>query len=380
MAATRHIAILLALLGWLPGQGAFAAVLPEDRSDALFHTYDGGGVQVNGPSILIRKAVGESVSLSVNYYVDSISSASIDVITQASPYTEKRMEHSFSMDYLHGESTMSLAYTTSTESDYDANTASFSISQDLFGDLTTVTLGYSRGMNEVRKNNDPAFQKELKTHSYRVGVSQVLSKNLLLVLAYETIADEGYLNNPYRSVRYLDSNVARGYSYQGEVYPNTRTSNSVSLRARYYLPYRAVIHAGTRLFADSWGIQATDYEIGYVHPYRDNWIFELRYRSYSQSHASFYSDLFAQRDAQNFLARDKELSTFSDQTIGLEASYEILKNGWSFFNKGSINLAYDRIFFDYQDFRDLTAGGSAGQEPLYSFTANVFRLYLSLWY
>ena len=32
-----------------------AAVLPEDRSDAMYHGYDGGGLQVEGPSVLVRK-------------------------------------------------------------------------------------------------------------------------------------------------------------------------------------------------------------------------------------------------------------------------------------------------------------------------------------
>ena len=40
-----------------------ADVLPEDRSDLLFHRYSGGGITVQGPSVLIRKKIGDSVSL-----------------------------------------------------------------------------------------------------------------------------------------------------------------------------------------------------------------------------------------------------------------------------------------------------------------------------
>ena len=64
---------------------AHATVLPEERADVLYHLYDGGGVQIDGPSVLVRKQVGKSVSLVGNYYVDVVSSASIDVITTASP-------------------------------------------------------------------------------------------------------------------------------------------------------------------------------------------------------------------------------------------------------------------------------------------------------
>ena len=36
-----------------------AAVLPAERLDVLYHKYDGGGVEIDGPSILVRKNVGD---------------------------------------------------------------------------------------------------------------------------------------------------------------------------------------------------------------------------------------------------------------------------------------------------------------------------------
>ena len=57
---------------------AHAGVLPDDRTDVLYHLYDGGGVEIDGPSVLVRKKVGNSVSVVGNYYVDMVSSASIN--------------------------------------------------------------------------------------------------------------------------------------------------------------------------------------------------------------------------------------------------------------------------------------------------------------
>ncbi|MCP4272610.1 MAG: hypothetical protein GY781_11680, partial [Gammaproteobacteria bacterium] len=96
-----------------------AAVLPDDRADALYHSYDGGGVEVNGPSILVRKKVLDDFSISANYYVDMVSSASIDVITTASEYTEERTQYSVGVDYLNQNTTMSFNFTNSSESDYE---------------------------------------------------------------------------------------------------------------------------------------------------------------------------------------------------------------------------------------------------------------------
>ena len=103
-------------------------VLPEDRADVMYHYYNGGDITVEGPSVLIRKKVGDSLSFTVNYYEDMISSASIDVKLSASPYHEKRTQWSGGVDYLHGKSTYSAGVITSDEPDYKANTAFVSVS------------------------------------------------------------------------------------------------------------------------------------------------------------------------------------------------------------------------------------------------------------
>ncbi len=78
-------------------------VLPEDEADVMWHNYNGGGISVDGPSVLVRKKVGDSLSFTANYYEDMISSASIDVKLSASPYKETRKQWSGGVDYLHGK-------------------------------------------------------------------------------------------------------------------------------------------------------------------------------------------------------------------------------------------------------------------------------------
>jgi hypothetical protein len=193
------------------------------------------------------------------------------------------------------------------------------------------------------------------------------------------VSDEGFLNNPYRSVRYLDPGSVLGYAFQPEVYPNTRVSNALAVSARYFLPYRAALAGHYRWFTDTWGIDASTVTLGYTHPWGERWIFELTYRWYTQGAADFYSDLFPNANAQNFLARDKELSTFTSNMVGLGATYE-LPFAMPFIKRSSVSFFYDRFEFDYDDFRDVRAGGTPGTEPLYGFGANVFRLFVSGWF
>ncbi len=366
----------LLFLRVLPG---FAAVLPEDRADLLYHSYQGDNVTIEGPSLLVRKGIGEQFSVSGNYYVDSVSSASIDVVTTASPYEEERVQKSVGVDFLRGDTIMGLSFTTSEENDYSAESINFGISQDIFGGLTTVSLGYALGSDIVRRNGDDVFEDTLDRQNYRLGVSQVLTRNLLVGLNFETITDEGFLNNPYRTVRYRDVDSGSGFSYQAEVYPRTRTSNAVGVTGRYYLPYRAAIHGGYRYFGDDWDIQAHTLEVGYTHP-MGALTLDLQYRFYTQTAAEFYQDIFPYEDAQNFLARDKELSQFTSNTVRVGVSYDFLEGGWSFLDKGSMNLVYDHMIFNYDNFRDITQGGNPGEEPLFSFQADVIQLFVSFWF
>jgi Protein of unknown function (DUF3570) len=358
---------------------AHAAVLPDDRADVLYHRYDGGGVTIDGPSLLVRKKFAEKYSVTANYYVDMVSSASIDVVTTASPYTEERTQVSLGADVLNGRTQYTVAFSNSDESDYTANTAAFDVSQDLFGDLTTLSFGYSRGWDEVRKRDDAEFSEPVDRSTWRIGLSQILTPKLMVGMNWELVSDEGFLNNPYRSVRYLDPDSVLGYAYQPEVYPNTRVSNALAVSARYFLPYRAALAGHYRWFTDTWGIDASTVTLGYTHPWGERWIFELTYRWYTQGAADFYSDLFPNANAQNFLARDKELSTFTSNMVGLGATYE-LPLAMPFIKRSSVSFFFDRFQFDYDDFRDVRAGGTPGTEPLYGFGANVFRLFVSGWF
>ena len=376
----RRILTIAALL--MAFGATHAGVLPDDRADVLYHLYDGGGVEIDGPSVLVRKKVGKSLSFVGNYYVDMVSSASIDVITTASPYTEERKQWSLGMDYLRGNTTMSVNYTSSEESDFDGETVSFSVSQDMFGDLTTLTLSYALGDDLVRMSTDPTFEKPLDRQIYGVGVTQILTKNLISSFNFETITEEGYLNNPYRSVRFFDA-VTGGYLLEGELYPNTRTSVAVGMRLRYFLPYRAAVEGEYRYFTDSWDIDGNTASLSYIHPWKD-FTFTGKVRYHDQTGAHFYRDLFPGPQATNFRGRDKELSALTSYTFKLQAAYEFLNDDgndtWGFIKRAKVTASLNMLSVDYHEFSDLTAQEVIGSEPLYQLDADIFQVYFSFFY
>ena len=382
--ASRLLALLIGLLTVGVVSQVHASVLPEQRADILYHHYSGGGITIQGPAVLVRKNFNDKVSVSAKYYVDQISSASIDVVTTASPYTEQRTEYNVSTDYLLNKTIISGGFTDSTENDYKAKTYNFGISQDFFGDLSTLKLNYSYGDNNVYNSLDPTFHGTNRSQNYDFNWTQVMTKNLLMGFEYNIITSEGYLQSPYRSVRYLiDSNdPSQGYLYQKQVYPSTHTSQAFAIRSRYFLPYRAAFSMEYRRYNDTWDINAYNIGFGYTQPYKEHWIFGAKYRYYTQGAASFYSDLFPAIDYQQFFTRDKELSQFHSNDFSLIATYNIDPK-WAarWVDKATANLAIDYMMFSYDNYRDLRVKGvTPGTEPLYKFNATVTRLFFSAWF
>src|SRR5271154_381534 len=253
----RHIVARAAVVAaLLLVRSTSADVLQDNRADVFYSKYSGGGMDITGYSATVRAKITENFAVEGNYFIDKVSGASIDVLSQASVIKDERKQKSLSADYIHDKTQYNLSYTNSTERDYISNTTHFSLSQDMFGDLTTVSLGFTDSRNKVGENNGTANAPNVSwlghstSRSYEGGVSQIVTKNLIAGTTLEVITDQGLLSNPYRSIRYLDPTVPLGYSLGSQVYPNTHTSTAVETRAKYYLPWRAAASVSYRYFSD----------------------------------------------------------------------------------------------------------------------------------
>src|SRR6202453_4692600 len=140
----RHIfaraAVIAALL---LVRSTSADVLPDDRADVFYSKYSGGGMDITGYSATARAKITENFAVEANYFIDKVSGASIDVLSQASQIKDERKQKSISLDYIRNKTQYNLSYTDSSERDYTSNTLHFGLSQDMFGDLTTISLGFT---------------------------------------------------------------------------------------------------------------------------------------------------------------------------------------------------------------------------------------------
>ena len=353
-----HLPALLG--GVLAAGGARAIPLPEDSAEALLHVYKGGGVTASGPALLVRKSLADRVSLSASYYIDSVSNASIDVVTTASPYKEKRTEYGFSADYAVRDSLITLSTTSSTEPDYTANAASLDVAQETFGGMTTVSLGFTRATDKVGKRGTAGFVDAALHWQYRLGVTQILTPQWLMSANLEAVSDEGYLGNVYRAARVFGAAVP-------ERNPRTRTSRALKLRVVGDLGSRDAVHAGFRYFWDTWAIMAHTVDGGYSRYFGDAWLADAFVRVYSQSHAVFYSDNALSQTT--YVSRNRQLGTFNSYGLGAKVAYTWKRVPGQYEIKA--NGSYELVRFRYKDFTDIRSGSP------YAFTGNVLQLFLS---
>jgi hypothetical protein len=354
------------LLGGMLAAGAAQAVdLPEERAEAMVHVYEGGGVSANGPALLVRKSLADRVSLSAQYYVDMVSNASIDVVTTASPFRERRDAYDFGASYAYRDSLITVGVATSREPDYQVNSGSLDVSQEVFGGMTTVSMGFTRSSDKVGKK-DIGFFDTARHWQYRFGVTQVLTPRWLASGNFEAISDEGFLGSPYRSALVFGAAVP-------ERNPRTRSSRAVKLGAIGDITGvggiepRTSVRAEYRYFWDNWAIKAHTAEIGASRYFGDPWLADAFLRLYKQNHALFYSDNATSETT--YVSRNRQLSTFNSVGLGARLTHSAGRYQGKYDIK--VNGSYEFVRFRYGDFTDIRTG-----QP-YAFDANVLQMVVS---
>jgi hypothetical protein len=342
--------------GALSSAPATAATLPEDKAEAMVHLYDGGGVEAQGPALLVRKSVLDKVSLTGTYYIDMVSNASIDVVTTASPYRERRTEYGFGADYLYRDALVNVSWSSSDEPDYKADGLSIDVSQEVFGGMTTVNMGFTRGKDKVGRKGEGFFDYA-KHWRYRLGVTQILTPRWLASLGLEAVSDEGFLGSPYRAARVFGAFVP-------ERNPRTRSSRSIKLSTIAEVRPRTSVHAEYRYFYDTWDIKAHTLQAGASGYVGESFQLDGYLRYYKQSKALFYSDNAPTETL--YISRNRQLGSFNSLTPGARVTYVYKQVPGQYEIKGHLN--YELIQFKFKDFTDVRTG------QLYEHNAHVLQL------
>jgi len=162
------------------------------------------------------------------------------------------------------------------------------------------------------------------------GVTQVITRNLVIQANYSYSMSDGYLTDPYKVLSLVDgttgdtllnSSAGPSHQYLFENRPDERTKHSIYGQAKYYMNGK-VLDASYRYMTDDWDIDSHTVDLRYRIPFGTDSYIEPHLRFYTQTEAEFYQ--LSISDAQalpGFASADYRLGNFDAVTAGV-------KYGW----------------------------------------------------
>ncbi len=315
-----------------PGSGlarVTGSVYLDDDDTQIYTTLADGEVALPG-----------ATSLGAHVLVDVISTASVDVISAATPsFDEVRVEFGATAGiFITPEVELDVGFTHSAEGDWLAYLPSATLAFDLFERNTRLDVGYGLAYNQVGRANDPTFDEQLLAHTAEAGITQVLGRGTVGGLRYTFRSASGWQSSPYRTVTLRD-----GSTSFFERHPDTRLRHAVVAHLIQHVADGVGMFLSYRFYGDDWGILshtgtaelrfATDSGFGV----------RLRARGYYQDDAYFWHE---QYDAPlKFMSSDRELSAFWDLGGGVKLSYE--QESWR------IDLKVDATRYEFMNYARL---------------------------
>lgn len=295
----------------------------------------------------------DRIQIGAHYLVDAVSSASVDVVTQATAsMTDTRHDFGATAGYLDDEGKKLVAgYAFSTEHDWQSHNANLTGAVEVLE--RNLALGLNLGFqdNTITRADTFGFEETLQTYTVTGAGTYLTSPRDLVHLAVAVTHHDGYQASPYRFL------TVGQYGY-AETVPERRTR--VAFVARYHRDLAAGLSLRThaRLYRDTYAVSSLTggIELGYE---RRGFDALATVRAYSQTAASFYRSAYV--EPQRYMTLDKELSPFWDVFAGAAG-------GFTWANLGAIEQARAELRVIGNHFRYLNF---ARLDQRYGITLNI---------
>jgi hypothetical protein len=331
----------------------------DDAFTAKTQVYtDSDHTTVVSPLAAISRDAWKGGTLSASYVADVVSSASVDVISNAT-----RQMNDFRSEITAGVAenlhltTLSADYVYSVENDYQSHNADFGLAQDLFEKMTTLALGWTFSDNRVGRTGDQLFTRHLLVTGASGTWTQVLNQKTIAQLSYSFSYNDGYQASPYRFVRVESTDERQIVFKVPETEPNERFRHAAVAALNRYLFNDSAIGADYRFYADNWGIISHTVQVRWFIAFKDLTL-RLRERFYYQQGASFYKEHYTVNDLSSYMTADRELSTFWSNLVGAKLSWRL---PWVH-RALELEAKVDYFHFGYSDFQFLSTRDGANIE------------------
>jgi hypothetical protein len=296
----------------------------DDSFTAKTQIYvDNDHTTVISPVAAISRDAWQGGTLSASYVADVVSSASVDVVSNATAHmTDFRSEISAGLSQKLRNTTLTGGYVYSVENDYSSHNLNLGIAQDLFDKNTTLALGYTFAANSVGRTGDQNFHQSLMVNGVSASWTQVLNKATIFQLSYSFSNNNGYQASPYRWVR-IETPDLSGIEFKvHETDPPIRNRHAIVGGINRHLGRDSSLQGDYRLYIDSWGVLAHTIQLRYFVVFGDVTL-RLRERFYYQGGADFYRMHYTGDQLTPYVTSDRELSNFWSNIVGAKISWRL---------------------------------------------------------
>jgi Protein of unknown function (DUF3570) len=285
---------------------------------------DSDHTTVVSPLAAISRDAWKGGTLNASYVADVVSSASIDVVSNATKQmNDFRSEITAGLSQKLRTTTLSGSYIYSTENDYQSHNVELGVAQDLFDRNTTLSLGYSASINSVGRTGDQTFHRSLLVNGIGASWSQVINKATIAQLSFSFAYNNGYQASPYRFVRIESPDLTSIAFKVPETEPQDRFRYSFVAAINRHLFTDTSLQADYRIYTDSWGVVSHTIQVRYFVTFKDVTL-RLRERFYFQSGADFFKSHYTtDQPLPAYVTADRELSTFWSNVAGAKISWRL---------------------------------------------------------
>jgi uncharacterized protein DUF3570 len=321
---------------------------------------DSDHTTVVSPLTALSRDAWKGGTLSASYVADVVSSASVDVISNATSHmNDFRSEITAGLVQKLRNTTLSGSYVYSVENDYQSHNAELGFAQDLFEKNTTLALGATISANDVYRTGDQLFHRKLFVAGLSGSWTQVLDRATIAQLSYTFSYGSGYWASPYRFVRVETPDLSATEFKVPETEPEVRTRHAAVIGLNRHLFTDSSLQGDYRFYSDNWGVLSHTIQLRYFVTWKDVTL-RLRERFYYQTGASFFRPHYTAETLQPFVTADRELSTFWSNVAGFKVSWRLpwvhraleLEAKVDYFHFGYVNFA----LLAKRDGADLEAG------------------------
>jgi hypothetical protein len=315
---------------------ALSQTVPEDELQVNINTYfDNFRLYVAYPSVNITKKISGTTSITGRYLVDIISSASmrsifkVDGVTSATPNqhgggddTPDELRNQFGLGVTQsiGQGLLSLNGMYSREHDYSSKTFAGTISYPFAKKNTVLQLGFAGNWDKVFPQTR-TWIKDRKTLEFDLGLTQILSKNIITQLNASYIDVTGYMLDGYQVVKIINPNSFRIVE---PIEPESRIRRSAGIRTNFAVSKKTTLELGYRYYWDTWDIKSHTFSGAVKTHLSDILGASIELRRYDQTKAFFFKPEYF--EIEQFMTVESKLNSGYTNEVSLELTLNGSKN------------------------------------------------------